>query len=154
MALSLPAQDLTVHVLAFTPTDTVQAIVSPASVVPELSVVMTRQSVDATQRLDALVGQQLDTLANTLKEYQFVRRFPLFLDEREAEQVEYTWQAQNGMVYQWQVTVFCAAQGGAQTGLQSGSRIALTLTATTLHTLQGKYDFAFQQMLYSLRFRR
>lgn len=150
----LPEQalDQSAHVLAYTMPDPF-ALKSPTlGTPPEFSLIVSRDIVGAEVKLSDYVKQQMPELERNLKAFKVIEQGEVFVDGVAALTMEFTWQSDDGPMRQRQACMIAPLGIAASAG--AAKRIALTLTATTREASQAKYAFTFEQILYSLTFRR
>jgi hypothetical protein len=146
----LPAtpQDQTINMLGFfTPP---LSGLPPIDTPPEFSLVINRDLVDTNETVDAFVDRQMQAMRTGLPGFDLQTRAPLRIDEASGIQLVYTWQSENGPLFQRQACLHCppAVSPNPRT------RLMLTITGTSAESLQARYETPFNQFLYSLKFRR
>ncbi len=146
----LPAtpQDQTINMLGFF--NPALTGLPPADKPPEFSLVINRDLVDLRETVDGFVDRQIEAMQTGLPGFALQTRAPLRIDEADGIQIVYTWQSENGPLFQRQACLHCppAVSPTPQT------RLMLTITGTSAASLQGRYETPFNQFLYSLKFRR
>ncbi len=146
----LPAtpQDQTINMLGFF--NPALAGLPPADTPPEFSLVINRDLVDTSKTVDAFVDRQMQAMRTGLPGFALQTRSGIRIDGAGGIQLVYTWQSENGPLFQRQACLHCppAVSPNPQT------RLMLTITGTSADFLQARYETPYNQFLYSLKFRR
>lgn len=117
---------------------------------PEFSLVINRDLVDSTETVEAFVDRQMQAMETSLPGFSLLSRFTLRIDGADGVQLLYTWQSENGLLFQRQACLQCPPE----VSLVPHTRLMLTITGTSAELYQARYETPFNQFLYSLKFRR
>lgn len=146
----LPAtpQDQTINMLGFF--NPALTGLPPADTPPEFSLVLNRDLVDTNETVDAFVDRQMQAMQSGLPGFNLQTRSSLRIDEANGIQLVYTWQSENGPLFQRQACLHCPPIVSPN----PHTRLMLTITGTSAQALSARYETPFNQFLYSLKFRR
>lgn len=149
LILPSQAQDQSVTIFAFySPDTTALPPVNPQETPPEFSVVISRDPAEPSETIDGFVNRQLKILQQSLPGFALLQRGALLIDGADSVTTEYTWRSDNRLMYQRQVYAHCPPAAG------NDASVVLTVTGTSLEGLQSRYETTFQQLIYSIKFRR
>jgi hypothetical protein len=146
----LPAtpQDQTINMLGFF--QPALTGLPPADAPPEFSLVISRDLVDTHETVDAFVDRQMQAMETGLPGFALLSRSGLRIDGASGVHLVYTWQSENGPLFQRQACLHCPPEVSPN----PKTRLMLTITGTSAEALQARYETPFNQFLYSLQFRR
>jgi len=110
----------------------------------EFSLVITRTPLPTGDDLAGYVTRQLKQMMENLPGFKLLQQSEAKIDGRSARQTDYSWQADDGSMYQRQVAVITARtdQGGDQ---------VVMLTATCLSAFAEKWSQVFEHILSSVQ---
>ena len=146
----LPAipQDQTINMLGFF--NPPLSGLPPADAPPQFSLVINRDLVDTHETVEAFVDRQMQAMQAGLPGFDLQTRVPVRVDGAEGVQLQYIWQSENGPLLQRQACLRCPPAVSPN----PHTRLMLTITGTSAQALSAHYETAFNQFLYSLKFRR
>lgn len=148
--LPYQSQDQSVNIFAIA---NLEAVMAPKSQVPpEFSFVVSRENVGIDEFAQGFASKGLQVLSQKLPGYRLILRGETIVDGVGVVTAEYNWKSDRQVMRQRQAYIICPLPSNSATG--KSSRTGLIITATTLESIQEKYAFIFEQILYSFSFRR
>ena len=115
----------------------VNLFTSSKMVPSEFSLVITRDDPQDGEDLTSYVERQLNQLSKQLLQFNLIYQGETIVDNLQAWEIEFTWTAESGLMYQHQVYLLC--------------KRALVMTATSPERLAKDCEAVFSKIVSTLR---